>query len=91
MSELLVLAAIFLVPTLTGAALGLSSRGWIVALGLAGVAVASGLALLATTPEAGERLGHAVMTNLSFLVAAELAGAWLVVALGRYWLRRRKA
>jgi hypothetical protein len=91
MSDLLVLAAIFAVPTLTGAALGVWRWGFVVALGLAALALATGLFFLFQIPPPGsDRLGHAVFTNLMFLVAAELAAGWALVALGRFLVRKRR-
>ena len=89
MSELLVLAAIFVVPSLAGIGLGLLRRGWVVAFALSGAALSIGLILLANPPDRTDQLGHAVLTNLAFLVAAELAGGWMLAALGRVWHGKR--
>lgn len=86
--DFLLYFGIFGAPTLCGAALGLWRYGWTIALGVAGLFLLNALYLLATTPKPGEVLGHAVVTNMSFLFAAEIAAGWAVVALARWWFRR---
>jgi hypothetical protein len=88
--DFLVIFGIFGAPTLSGAALGLWRYGWTIALGVAGLFLLTALYLLSTPPEAGELLGHVVVTNMSFLFAGEIAGGWALVALVRFWLRKRR-
>jgi hypothetical protein len=90
MQDFLLIFWLFGVPTLCGAALGLWRYGWTIALGVAGLFVLTALYLLTTTPEPGEVLGHEVVINMSFLLAGEIAVGWLLVALGRFLVRKRQ-